>query len=76
MRPEPNSLLDQYRIIGSPLGASWGEFRIPLRSCVLRVISSGNVIGNEMAQGWEHVSISNTHRCPTWDEMCAVKDLF
>lgn len=26
--------------------------------------------------GWEHVSASRMDRCPTWDEMCQVKDLF
>ena len=26
--------------------------------------------------GWDHVSVSLERRCPTWDEMCAVKDLF
>ena len=26
--------------------------------------------------GWEHVSVSRTDRCPLWDEMCAIKDLF
>ena len=26
--------------------------------------------------GWEHVSVSLKKRCPTWDEMCLVKDLF
>jgi len=26
--------------------------------------------------GWEHVSISMKNRCPTWDEMCALKDIF
>jgi hypothetical protein len=28
--------------------------------------------------GWEHVSISipSENRCPTWEEMCFVKDLF
>lgn len=26
--------------------------------------------------GWEHVSISMNKRCPTWDEMCMVKDIF
>lgn len=28
--------------------------------------------------GWEHVSVSveQAKRCPVWDEMCAVKDLF
>ena len=26
--------------------------------------------------GWEHVSVSLPDRCPTWGEMCAVKDIF
>lgn len=26
--------------------------------------------------GWDHVSVSAPGRCPTWDEMCAVKRLF
>lgn len=26
--------------------------------------------------GWEHVSVSLGNRCPTWDEMCFVKNLF
>ncbi len=26
--------------------------------------------------GWEHVSVSRQDRCPTWAEMCEVKDLF
>ena len=26
--------------------------------------------------GWEHVSVSLRNRCPTWDEMCLVKDIF
>lgn len=35
----------------------------------LRVIFSNGM-------GWEHVSVSLRHRCPTWDEMCAVKERF
>ena len=28
--------------------------------------------------GWEHVSVSivNTNRCPTWEEMCEIKSIF
>jgi hypothetical protein len=26
--------------------------------------------------GWDHVSISNDRRCPTWEEMCFSKDIF
>jgi hypothetical protein len=27
-------------------------------------------------EGWDHVSVSLPHRCPTWDEMCEVKKRF
>lgn len=27
-------------------------------------------------EGWEHVSVSLPHRCPTWPEMCLIKSLF
>lgn len=26
--------------------------------------------------GWEHVSVSLPDRCPTWAELCAIKNLF
>lgn len=26
--------------------------------------------------GWDHVSVSFSNRCPTWDEMCEVKRMF
>lgn len=26
--------------------------------------------------GWEHVSVSNKKRCPTWEEMCHIKNMF
>jgi len=26
--------------------------------------------------GWEHVSVSLKHRCPNWEEMCFIKELF
>lgn len=25
---------------------------------------------------WQHVSVSKPNKCPTWEEMCLVKDLF
>lgn len=27
-------------------------------------------------EGWDHVSVSLEDRCPTWEEMCFVKDTF
>lgn len=26
--------------------------------------------------GWDHVSVSFTNRCPTWEEMCEIKGMF
>lgn len=81
MKCEPISELDKYRVEhpelgGAPNGASYGFFRIPMRSCVLTIMSSGNCVDNPMAKGWEHVSVSTSTRCPTWEEMNFVKDLF
>lgn len=27
-------------------------------------------------EGWDHVSVSRKNRCPTWEEMCFIKDKF
>lgn len=48
-----------------------GAFDIPLKTNRQRV----NVIASE-GMGWQHVSVSRSDRCPTWEEMCEVKDLF
>lgn len=26
--------------------------------------------------GWDHVSVSFSNRCPTWEEMCEIKSMF
>ena len=46
-----------------------GSFVVPYLTEILRVIVSDG-------EGWEHVSVSLRHRCPTWGEMCYIKDLF
>lgn len=38
--------------------------------------SSKMVVIASWAGGWEHVSVSLKKRCPTWEEMCMVKDIF
>jgi hypothetical protein len=27
-------------------------------------------------EGWDHLSVSIENRCPTWNEMCMMKDIF
>jgi hypothetical protein len=59
--------------LSHPLGG-YGDERngaaiVKINGVALRVIFSDGM-------GWDHVSVSLPSRCPTWTEMCAVKDLF
>jgi hypothetical protein len=65
---------NEYRIRDGVLGSTDesgnnGTFTIPFESFILHVIASDG-------QGWEHVSVSLSHRTPNWREMCFIKDLF
>lgn len=53
----------------SGVGTFEGWFACRRNGAVLRMKSA-------IGDGWEHVSVSLVNRCPTWDEMCFVKDLF
>lgn len=46
-----------------------GAAFVKLNTGVLAVLFSDG-------EGWDHVSVSRRDRTPTWDEMCAIKDLF
>lgn len=72
--------LNRYRERHPAFGISkadsmYGYFVIPNNGEPLRVISSGDK-GDDPSNTWEHVSVSLANRCPTWDEMSLVKDLF
>lgn len=62
----------------SKAGDPYGFFKIPGRHANgrgLKIVASdgGDVVG------WEHVSVSlidQPTKCPSWEEMCLVKDLF
>jgi hypothetical protein len=53
----------------------FGAFRIagPCGRDLLVIASSGDV---SVGITWEHVSVSAQKYCPTWREMCFIKDLF
>lgn len=74
IRPEIN----KYRVregiykSGDDLGYT-GAFHIPKKEYPNTVFT---VIACEDHEGWDHVSVSLETRCPTWDEMCYIKDLF
>ncbi len=46
-----------------------GCFYFPLNNVFFQIIVSNQV-------GWEHVSISNEARCPTFEEVVAIKEMF
>jgi hypothetical protein len=66
---------NKYRVREGRMGSTdeignSGAFEVTLRhSQRVFVIASDQL-------GWEHVSVSRRDRCPTWEEMCQVKDLF
>ena len=68
--------IEKYRVkdspFDSPCGETYGAFFIPYKlgsGAPIRVIISDG-------EGWEHVSASLPKRCPTWNEMCFLKNLF
>lgn len=66
---------EQYRVTSGilatrPKSGNYGLFFIRhAGQATLRVIAG-------VGDGWEHVSVSLPNRCPTWAEMCKIKELF
>lgn len=78
MRNTPNVRAERYRIREGIIGSDSsygnnGAFSIPF-SLPVGKITLDVVVSDE--EGWDHVSVSLPTRCPTWDEMCAIKKLF
>lgn len=72
--------INRFRIHNGPLGSDdtlgmTGSFYIPLKTGARAFVISSE--GMEQYP-WEHVSVSilKQKRCPTWEEMCFLKDLF
>lgn len=80
-RPHPLGYPHQ---VGDPFG--WFEIpmkiKIPLKfphPSMPKAMKVETVIFAVMADNqtdWGHVSVSMRDRCPTWEEMCFIKDLF
>lgn len=72
--------VERYRLqqgrFTSPIGAKYGMFRIPYKTVSLSVIASCGEMGSDIGLNWDHVSVSLTNRCPNWEEMSYIKDLF
>ena len=76
-RPDDRRELERYRVTAGPVASldadgNNGAFVLPPATRDgpdLRVIISDG-------EGWDHVSVSTSARCPTWEEMQYVKDAF
>jgi hypothetical protein len=74
MRNLPNPLVEPYRVrkgthATSEADGNNGMFLVPCGKVTLKVLASDGL-------AWAHVSVSLPDRCPTWEEMCHVKELF
>jgi len=75
---------EKYRVqhgqYSTPVDSLWGLFFVPIfKGEYLMCIASN---GND-EYPWEHVSVSlvnhkrkHLKKCPTWNQMCQIKDLF
>lgn len=74
MRAKPSKFLESNRWRGQPMGSDEscgnnGAFDVAHKGKPLKIIASDG-------GGWDHVSVSRYGECPTWEEMCYVKNLF
>lgn len=84
MRPRIADVVEKGRVKGgiyaSPFGDPCGAFvlKAPTGTHLKLLVSDGSGWAENGLPGppYEHVSVSTPDRCPTWEEMCWVKDLF
>ena len=74
MRNTPNVKAERYRNRAHAAsmecaGTNAGSFIIQRATGFLYIVASDGA-------GWDHVSVHVDGRCPTWEEMCEVKELF
>jgi hypothetical protein len=74
MRDNPTDIAERGRVTTGPYGIPHGNgcngaFFLTVKGADLKIIVSNGM-------GWDHVSVSAYDRCPTWDEMCVVKNQF
>lgn len=73
---KPSERLEKYRLFFPGFLNVEGQMSGAFQWKYLRIIASSPLDYPEESDGWEHVSVSTATRCPTWNEMCIVKDLF
>jgi hypothetical protein len=69
--------LEAFRVVEKPFnsktGDQFGMFLIPVIKGSFRKFT---VVVAPCDHEWKHISVSLPDRCPTWSEMCMIKDLF
>lgn len=72
-------ILERYRI-PHPITGEKGDSFCGWFKIVIKTQKKEQLIATvcyAAGMGWEHVSVSlNKKRCPTWDEMCKIKEMF
>ena len=76
MHKTPSERLEKYRLNVPGFEDCTGKVSGAYQFKYLRIIASSPHDYPDISEGWEHVSVSTATRCPTWSEMCLVKDLF
>lgn len=67
---------EQFRVRTGRMGSSDADGNNGMFMVKLKAHSQTVAVIASDQGGWEHVSVSRRDRCPTWAEMCEVKDLF
>jgi hypothetical protein len=73
MRRSFPDVLEKARLLDGAYASAPGESHGAFSLGELRIIATNGV---GLQPVWEHVSVSAEARCPTWEEMCLVKELF
>jgi hypothetical protein len=81
MRSKPLPVIEKGRKDTNEPGDPCGMFlaTCPTTGARLTVVSDDGSAWKEAnlpGEPWEHVSVSTPTRCPSWEEMCWVKDVF
>ena len=75
MRNQPAASIERWRVrtgrLTSPDRAPWGFFRVG--NLTIIATDGRDALPEYGPLQWEHVSVSTPSRCPTWDEMEAVR---
>jgi len=74
LRDKLSANIEKYRVKTGPMASDEsfgmnGVFILQHADTSLSVVVSDGM-------EWDHVSVSTRTRCPTWDEMCWVKNIF